>query len=166
MGSAMRRPSSEMMPRLQVPGSSAASVGSGCQIRNPKPETRKESEARSPKPLLPLSLSERMDPERPRSQSSPPEGTVSQGWDWASSDHGFRISFGFRPSDFGFLLPRVHPLRASRNRPPEPAPLPLAPVPVMRKVFQPVLAVALGLAPGLGITCLVLPKPCRFGSRV
>ena len=32
-----------MMPRLQVPGSSAASVGSGCQSRNPKPETRKKS---------------------------------------------------------------------------------------------------------------------------
>jgi len=52
------------------------------QIRNPKPETRRKSEARDPKPTH---------------IASPPRST-------AYSAFGFRSSFGFRYSVFGFLL--------------------------------------------------------------
>src|SRR6184192_3884523 len=59
--------------------------GSNEEIRNPKAEIRKKSE--------------RTKPEMQRR--------------WVGSDFGFRTSFGFRPSDFGFGLKRMKILIAN-----------------------------------------------------
>src|ERR1041385_6379614 len=97
--------------------SSRSKVGnpkSEVQIRNPKVEIRKKSEIRNPKgesEVKPQSRSDALG--RPSSPvrlaglanhfATPFRGSISA---LATSDFGFRISFGFRPSDFGFE-PRI-----------------------------------------------------------
>ena len=93
------------------------------EIRNPKSEARKKSETRNPNgaissaenPLAPLSLNRSGDGASPppafveseTATSRRRPGPQTQCARSSPSDFGIRISFGFRPSDFGFPAARI-----------------------------------------------------------
>ena len=74
------------------------------EIRNPKPETRRKSEARNPKPLPAPAPGQPTDPKRGSLPASTSKLAACHTGDRPPSDFGFRPSFGFRVSGFGSLF--------------------------------------------------------------
>jgi HEAT repeat protein len=83
--------------------SSTFPMSTARQIRNPKPEIRRKSESRNPKPLLAPQFLEWMASQPCSPPPAPPERPAPSRRDLPNSDFGFRPSFGFRISGFGFL---------------------------------------------------------------
>ena len=74
------------------------------ESRNPKAENRRKPENRGPKPPTPSPRRKPISPEFPGPSALAPERTALSNRSLASSDFGFRPSFGLRSSVFGFRI--------------------------------------------------------------
>jgi len=74
------------------------------KTRNPKPEIRKKFEIRNPKQKPARAAPQYSQKKFALTGSQSPFRTKSIGGKVFSSDFGFRPSFGFRISGFGFLM--------------------------------------------------------------
>ena len=86
----------EQAQRTQPPGTYVAAPPAKSEIRRPKSERNPKPENRNPKEHAAAGRS--VDSPLDQQLSSRP---LSNGGWFRNSDFGFRISFGFRPSDFG-----------------------------------------------------------------